>query len=142
MKLGEIRNILGSEERSTGSRADLSEREPLGYSIDSRSLRTGDLFFAIKGENYDGHRFVEEAIHRGALGAVVSNEFASALRDAAAGSQALVLPVADTLAALQAIAASVRRSWAGSEVAITGSAGKTSTKELTAAALAGTGRVN
>jgi UDP-N-acetylmuramoyl-tripeptide--D-alanyl-D-alanine ligase len=104
-------------------------------------MRAGDLFFAIKGENYDGHRFVEEAINRGALGAVVSSEFASELRNAA-GSQAWVLPVADTLAALQAVAASVRRSWAGSEVAITGSAGKTSTKELTAAALARTGRVN
>ena len=55
------------------------EREPLGYSIDSRSMREGDLFFAIKGENYDGHRFVQEVLRGGALAAVVTNEFLSEL---------------------------------------------------------------
>lgn len=142
MTLAEIRDILGSRERPTPALVDLSEREPLGYSIDSRSVRPGDLFFAIKGENYDGHRFVEEALRRGALGAVVSNEFLSQFNSPAIEADAWLLPVADTLASLQAIAASVRRSWPGREIAITGSAGKTSTKELTASALARIGRVN
>ena len=167
MKLGEIRNILGNAgvspasatktkrsgragetpalpgaERATRATGDLSEREPLGYSIDSRSMRAGDLFFAIKGENYDGHKFVEQALRRGALGAVVTNEFLSEFDSSAIEADAWLLPVADTLASLQAIAAAVRRSWPGREIAITGSAGKTSTKELTASALARIGRVN
>lgn len=142
MKLREIRNILGTLERSTRASVDLSEREPIGYSIDSRSTRAGELFFAIKGENYDGHRFVADALARGALGAVVTHEFLASTSIESSGAGAWLLPVADTLAALQAIAASVRSSWRGSEVAITGSAGKTSTKELTALALARIGRVN
>ena len=142
MKLGEIRNILGTRERSTGVSENLSEREPAGYSIDSRSTRAGDLFFAIKGENYDGHRFVEDALRRGALGAVVTSEFLASTGIDSSGAEAWLLPVADTLVALQEIAASIRSSWTGREVAITGSAGKTSTKELTAGALARIGRVN
>jgi UDP-N-acetylmuramoyl-tripeptide--D-alanyl-D-alanine ligase len=142
MKLGEIRNILGTQERSTRVSEDLSEREPVGYSIDSRSTRAGDLFFAIRGENYDGHRFVEEALSRGALGAVVTSAFLASTSIDSSGASAWLLPVEDTLIALQEIAASIRSSWAGREVAITGSAGKTSTKELTASALARIGRVN
>lgn len=142
MKLGEIRNILGSQERLTRASVDLSEREPIGYSIDSRSIRAGELFFAIEGENYDGHRFVEDALRRGALAAVVSSEFLSSSSIAGIDVNAWLLPVGNTLTALQAMAASVRRSWSGREVAITGSAGKTSTKELTASALARIGRVS
>jgi UDP-N-acetylmuramoyl-tripeptide--D-alanyl-D-alanine ligase len=142
MKLGEIRNILGSQERLTRASVDLSEREPIGYSIDSRTIRAGELFFAIEGENYDGHRFVEDALRRGALAAVVSSEFLSSAFTADLDVNAWFLPVANTLAALQEMAASVRRSWSGREIAITGSAGKTSTKELTASALARSGRVN
>jgi UDP-N-acetylmuramoyl-tripeptide--D-alanyl-D-alanine ligase len=142
MKLGEIRNILGTQERSTRVSEDLSDREPVGYSIDSRSTRAGELFFAIKGENYDGHRFVEAALGRGALGAVVTNEFLASSMIGSSDAGAWLLPVSDTLVALQKIASSIRSSWTGREVAITGSAGKTSTKELTAAALARIGRVN
>jgi UDP-N-acetylmuramoyl-tripeptide--D-alanyl-D-alanine ligase len=142
MKLGEIRNVLGSQERLTRASVDLSEREPIGYSIDSRSIRAGELFFAIEGENYDGHRFVEDALRRGALAAVVSSEFLSSSSTAGLDVNAWLLPVGNTLTALQEMAASVRRSWSGREIAITGSAGKTSTKELTASALARSGRVN
>ena len=142
MKLGEIRNILGSQERLTRESVDLSEREPIGYSIDSRSIRAGELFFAIEGENYDGHRFVEDALRRGALAAVVSSDYLSSSSTAAVDVNAWFLPVRNTLTALQELAASVRGSWSGREVAITGSAGKTSTKELAASALARSGRVN
>ena len=132
--------LPGSEPETPGLRG--GEREPLGYSIDSRSVRAGDLFFAIKGENCDGHRFVEEALNSGAVGAVVANEFLREFDISKIAGEGLLLPVRDTLASLQALAAFVRRSWSGREIAITGSAGKTSTKELTATALAGAGRVN
>ena len=117
MKLGEIRNILGSQERLTRESVDLSEREPIGYSIDSRSIRAGELFFAIEGENYDGHRFVEDALRRGALAAVVSSDYLSSSSTAAVGVNAGFLPVRNTLTALQELAASVRGSWSGREVA-------------------------
>ena len=142
MKLGEIRSLLESQERSPRASVDLSEREPLGYSIDSRSMRAGELFFAIKGETYDGHRFVEDALRRGALGAVVTSEFLTSPSRTGSGVEGWLLPVGDTLAALQSLAAKVRSSWRGREIAITGSAGKTSTKELTASALDRIGRVN
>ncbi|HJQ67580.1 MAG TPA: UDP-N-acetylmuramoyl-tripeptide--D-alanyl-D-alanine ligase [Blastocatellia bacterium] len=111
--------------------------EPAGYSIDSRTVREGELFFAIRGENYDGHRFVAEAIKKGAFAAVVSDEFAAANTTMAAN----LVGVADTLAALQQLASAVLRNWPGRAVGITGSMGKTTTKEMTAAALARGGSV-
>ena len=53
MKLGEIANILGSNIRAARGATELAEREPVGYSIDSRTVREGELFFAIRGEHYD-----------------------------------------------------------------------------------------
>jgi len=134
MKLGEIANILGSTLGSTAS----SEQHALGYSIDSRTVRVGEMFFAIRGENYDGHRFVRDALERGAIAAVVSRDFALSNDDA---DNINLIRVADTLVALQRLAAAVMRNWRGREVAITGSMGKTTTKEMTAAALARAGRV-
>ncbi|HST19833.1 MAG TPA: UDP-N-acetylmuramoyl-tripeptide--D-alanyl-D-alanine ligase [Blastocatellia bacterium] len=130
MKLGEIANILGS---TLGS-IDSSERHPLGYSIDSRTVRAGEMFFAIRGENYDGHRFVQGALERGAIAAVVDDS-------AAQIDNINLIRVSDTLVALQSLAAAAIRNWQGREVAITGSMGKTTTKEMTAAALAQAGRV-
>ncbi len=94
MKLGEIANILGSTLDSTAS----SERHALGYSIDSRTVRAGEIFFAIRGENYDGHRFVRDALERGAIGTVVSRDFALSNDDA---DNINLIQVADTLVALQ-----------------------------------------
>jgi len=71
MNLGEIAEILGSNIRAARGASELAEREPIGYSIDSRTVRAGELFFAIRGENYDGHRFVGDAIANRALAAVV-----------------------------------------------------------------------
>ena len=51
-------------------------REPLGYAIDSRTIREGDLFFAIKGENHDGHHFVADVLSKGAIAAVINRESA------------------------------------------------------------------
>lgn len=137
MRLGEIANILGS---TPGSVAP-GEQHPLGYSIDSRTVRAGEMFFAIRGENYDGHRFVRDAIEKRAIAAVVSHDFDLSSDDAAQTENINLIRVPDTLVALQQIAAAVIRSWRGREVAITGSMGKTTTKEMTAAALDGVGRV-
>lgn len=98
-------------------------------SIDSRTVRSGDLFFAIRGERFDGHRFASDALDAGACGAVVSD--LSALRALPARLPAIV-QVADPTLALQALARHVRRASGSRVVAITGSAGKTTTKEIVA----------
>jgi UDP-N-acetylmuramoyl-tripeptide--D-alanyl-D-alanine ligase len=109
-------------------------------SIDSRSLSEGDLFIAIRGDRFDGHEFVTAALAAGAAGAVVTK--APAAPEAGHGRPAPVfLQVADTTRALQDIAREVRRRSGSKVVAITGSAGKTTTKELTAAFLAAQYRV-
>jgi UDP-N-acetylmuramoyl-tripeptide--D-alanyl-D-alanine ligase len=139
MKLGEIVNRLGSTARGD---TEMSEREVPGYSIDSRTLREGEVFFAIRGEIHDGHLFVGDALKTGASAAIVSREFLES--DAASRidlNKAMLIPVSDTLGALQSLANSVLDEWRGQEVAITGSMGKTTTKEMTAAALSKAGRV-
>lgn len=104
-----------------------------GYSIDSRSVAPGELFFAVKGERFDGHDFVVAAGERGAVAAVVSRAKVPTLPDAALALPLLIAE--DSLVALQALASHVRRQWGKRLVAITGSAGKTTTKEAIAAAL-------
>lgn len=104
-----------------------------GYSIDSRTLRSGDLFFAIHGERFDGHDFVAAALERGACAAVVARDRRAGLAEAAGKHPLLVTE--DPLAALQRLAAAVRRHWGKRVIGITGSAGKTTTKEAVAAVL-------
>src|SRR3954462_14353321 len=96
-----------------------------GYSIDSRTVQPGELFFAVKGESLDGNDYVEAALSRGALAAVVSKT-----RVASLNLPGRLLGVDDTLVALQTLAAAVRRLWGKKLIAITGSAGKTTTKEI------------
>src|SRR5215467_808986 len=98
-----------------------------GYSIDSRTIRPDEVFFAVKGEKMDGHDFVAAALEKGAAAAVVSR---AQVRSWQAGSP--VIPVDDTLVALQTLATAVRRLWAKPLIAVTGSAGKTTTKEAIA----------
>jgi UDP-N-acetylmuramoyl-tripeptide--D-alanyl-D-alanine ligase len=118
-----------------------------GAAIDSRAVRGGELFFAFGGTRDDGHRFVGDAFRRGAGGAMVQDLAAAAAswpalgrsgetgQDGAAAGPA-VIEVADTYAALHALARDVRTRVPRRLVAITGSAGKTTTKELLAAMLA------
>jgi len=107
-----------------------------GYSIDSRTIAAGELFFAVRGERHDGHDFVEAALANGALAAVVSmRSLESARMDL---SKLLRVPDHDAdgvLMSLQRLAREVRRSWGGRVIGITGSAGKTTTKESVAAVL-------
>ncbi len=99
----------------------------IGYSIDSRTVRPGELFFAVKGEKMDGHDFVQQALEKGAVAAVVSNG-----RLGGFSTKAGLIAVEETLQALQTLAKSVRRLWAKPLIAVTGSTGKTTTKEAIA----------
>ena len=94
-----------------------------GVSIDTRTLQPGDLFVALKSASGDGHAHVAEALHRGAAGALVHSQ--ESLPD-----EAPLLVVGDTLSALTALGAFSRERFEGSVVAVTGSVGKTTTKEM------------
>jgi UDP-N-acetylmuramoyl-tripeptide--D-alanyl-D-alanine ligase len=100
-----------------------------GVSIDSRSLGSGDLFVALRGPNHDGHDFVAAACERGAAAAIVDREVAGVPAAAA------LLRVDDTLAALGRLGAAARRRSHARIVAVTGSVGKTGTKEALRLAL-------
>src|SRR5712671_981935 len=119
------------------SRAGNPDREFKGVSIDSRTLIPGELFVAIRGERFNGADFIGAALDAGAGGVVVERgrggDVASAERG---GSPLVVIEVDDAIAALQALAQAVRRASGTKVVAITGSAGKTTTKEVTADFLA------
>ncbi len=114
-------------------RSSQPARPATGYSIDSRTLATDDLFFAVKGDRFDGHDFVAAAIQRGAVGAVVSRNRAAEMLPLT--DHASLILVDDPLVALQQLAAAVRRHWGRRVVGVTGSAGKTTTKEAIAAVL-------
>ncbi len=104
------------------------------FSIDSRSIEPGALFFAIRGERFDGHEFVQAAVAAGAAGVVTSEPVA-------VEPPVLSIRVADTTRALQALARHVRRLSGAKVVAVTGSAGKTTTKEAAARFLSAKYRV-
>jgi UDP-N-acetylmuramoyl-tripeptide--D-alanyl-D-alanine ligase len=97
------------------------------YSIDSRTIGPGQLFFAVKGERLDGHDFVEQALEKGAAAAVVRTDQLGRYP-----GDARLLAVEDTLVALQTLATAVRKLWGKPLIAVTGSAGKTTTKEAIA----------
>src|SRR5215831_17019998 len=107
-----------------------------GYSIDSRTIAPGELFFAVKGERLDGHDFVEAALERGAAAAVVSSDQLTRFP-----GNSKLLAVGDTLVALQILATAVRKVWGKPLVGVTGSAGKTTTKEAIAHVLSSRFRV-
>ena len=104
-----------------------------GISIDTRSLESGDLFVALSGPNFDGHHFVGDAFANGAAAALVSETGAQSL----GGNPGLI--VADTLEALRSLAAAGRARTDAKIAAITGSVGKTGTKEALAHVLASQG---
>ena len=110
--------------------------EATGYSIDSRTLAAGDLFFAVKGEKMDGHDYVESALANGAVAAVVSMRW---LAEGINPTKLIRVPDAESdcvLTSLQRLATRVREAWGGRVIGITGSAGKTTTKEAVATVLA------
>lgn len=146
MKVREASLLMGASAEDTS--AELFDKEIIDFSIDSRSVNAGELFFALSQEDYaragfngtfaDGHQYIQDAFARGAVAAV-------ARKDRVRGDQGLIalkdrlLLVDDAIAALQMLAHRVYESWNKPVVAITGSAGKTTAKELTAHLLNNTG---
>lgn len=125
LPLAKAAEVLGSKEPT-------SDRLLTGYSIDSRRVESGQLFFAIRGPRHDGHEYVVAALERGAAGAVVERTF----RDRAPASiRPHLIPVDETTEALQSLAHYVRQEWGKRLIAVTGSMGKTTTKEMIAALL-------
>jgi len=114
--LTEIAEVL---ELQSGSDALIT-----GWSTDTRTVAPGDLFFALRGPNFDGNAFVDQALAKGAVAAVAN-----------VSRNGQVLTVPDTLIALQKVARWARDQWAQPVIGVTGSAGKTSTKDIIAAML-------
>lgn len=131
MRLRTLADIISnaSSARLSGE-ADPSRIEVRGLSTDSRSIATGEVFIALTGENFDGHDFIEGVRERGAAAAIVSATWA-----AAHTSELPLVAVPDPLAAYGELARAHRRSFGFPVVAVAGSNGKTTTKELVAAVL-------
>ncbi len=107
-----------------------------GVSTDTRTLEAGDLFIALKGLNFDGAEFLHQAIEKKAAGVVVEKG-----TDVSAGDTVFIVEVVDTLRALGDLARAYRNRFAIPVVGVTGSNGKTTTKEMIAAALSTAGQV-
>ncbi len=134
LSIAEIAVAVGGEIGPSAEAAD--SIIPTGYSIDTRTLAAGDLFFALEGEHTDGHRFVGDACARGAAGAVVARP-AEGL-----GASFAQVVVESPLRALQDLAIHVRSLVDIPVVGVTGSNGKTTTKEMMAAVLSSKYRVH
>ena len=103
-----------------------------GVSVDSRTIRPGMVFFALTGDRFDGHRFSAAAFEKGAAAAVVNAEW---LRENAPPADTVLIPVPDVLKALQDLASVYRKLFSFPVIAVTGTNGKTTTKEMIAAVL-------
>jgi UDP-N-acetylmuramoyl-tripeptide--D-alanyl-D-alanine ligase len=122
LSTGTIARLIGAERPAVT--ADIS-----GWSIDSRTVAPGDCFFALRGPTHDGHHFVASVFERGAAIAIVERE---------AGVRGLQMLVPDTAVALQNLGRGARQAWGGTVVGVTGSAGKTTTKDVIASLLSTT----
>ena len=132
LSLRQIAEILGV---GRDAEADIAAT---GWSIDTRTIEPGDCFFALAGPRYDGHDFVAAAFAAGAVAAVVGRSW-----DAPdAGRTGFLYRVDDPLGALTRLAFEARRGWGGAVVALTGSNGKTTTKEIIATLLGSKLRVS
>ena len=120
-----IKEMIGGKWLREPEKA-ISQFPICGISIDSRTLCAGDLFWAIKGERFDGHDFVKEAFEKGAIAAVISKSLHFHPMN---GS---IIKVDDTLISLQKLATEWRKKHTCPLIAVTGSSGKTTTKELIA----------
>ena len=125
-KSSEVQTLLAAK-RSLGEEVFFS-----GYSTDTRKIKAGDLFIALQGERFDGHDFIEQAVAGGAAGALVHRPLSEEQRERIATAQPnfVVLLVNDSLLALQTMATAWRQQCGYQVFAITGSNGKTTSKEF------------
>ncbi len=114
--------------KASGALVSGPSQQFTSVSTDTRTLQPGALYVALHGENFDGHRFVAQAIKAGAIGILVSQPVETS-------AEITVMQVADTLIALQQMANASRHVFDGPVIAVTGSNGKTTTKEMIAAVL-------
>ncbi|KAM3102066.1 UDP-N-acetylmuramoyl-tripeptide--D-alanyl-D-alanine ligase [Phormidesmis sp. 146-12] len=126
--LAQLAEVLGAAHQLS----DLT-KTATHITTDSRNIKPGEVFLALRGEKFDGHNFVNAALEQGAIAAIVDTQFPT--------QDSNLLIVSDTLAAYQAIAHWWRKQFNIPVIAITGSVGKTTTKELIAAALSHYGKV-
>lgn len=127
IKAGEVLHAVRGELLA----GDLSSKIT-GVSTDTRTIKDGDLFFALVGESSDGHKFLADALSKGASGVVVSKKVEA---------RQLAIRVADTLIALGDLAAYYRSQFSPDLIGVTGSVGKTTTREMIAAVVAARGPV-
>lgn len=128
--LSQLAEVLAAQPTNLSASALASSTS---ITTDTRSIQPGELFVALRGENFDGHDFVQVAIDKGAIAAIVDFKFTS--------SELPLLQVEDTLQAYQKIAQWWRGQFSIPVIGITGSVGKTTTKELVAAVLETQGKV-
>lgn len=147
MKIREAASLMGAT--VTTASAEFLDKEIKGFSIDSRSVERGELFFALSQADYeragfngrfaDAHQYIPQAFEIGAVASVARIDHVREDAALQAFGERLLL-VEDAIAALQQLARKVYEAWARPVVGITGSAGKTTAKELTAHLLTATGR--
>jgi UDP-N-acetylmuramoyl-tripeptide--D-alanyl-D-alanine ligase len=131
ISFGQLAKVVSGE--LYGASSDSCHVRMDNISIDSRSLKPGALYIAILGEQYDGHDFVIDALDKGAVGAFVSTQWYS--RHAEVARHGIVISVQDVIIAMQSLARWHRLQFELPIIAITGSNGKTSTKDMTASIL-------
>jgi UDP-N-acetylmuramoyl-tripeptide--D-alanyl-D-alanine ligase len=131
----ELREVI-SVKVLAGEASPSAKRRIRNISTDSRSIKRGDLFVALQGERFDGHEFVPAVLAKGAVGAIVHDQYRPPQSKAAGRSIPFLFGVRDPLFAYQQLAAHHRSRFEIPVVAVTGSNGKTTTKEMVAAVLA------
>ena len=119
---GEMRQIINAKLEGIDSNSSFND-----FSIDSRTVKDGDVFFCIKGEMTDGHQYISQALEKGASAVVANPEI---IPDALQKREFPKILVPDTNLALREWALDVRKNFEGKVLAVTGSNGKTSTKEI------------
>jgi len=126
--------------RMASGRLVSGSHRPLGpVSIDTRTLASGDAFFCIRGPRFDGHSFVQQAIEKGARVIVGEPKGVARFSDGCLGADVAIITVPDTVRALGRVALAARARFPGPVVGLTGSSGKTTTKDFIAAVLATAG---
>lgn len=136
--MAELKDVIGAKVLA-GEGASWAKRRIRYINLDSRAIHRGDVFLALAGDRFDGHDFVATALTRGAVGAIVRESFDPATLAGMRGQRRkalCILAVPDTLVAYQQLASYHRRRFNIPVVAITGSNGKTTTKDMVASVLA------